>query len=108
MSTFNFKLPDIGEGVVEGEIVTWLIELGDVVSEDQPVVEVMTDKATVTITSPRSGKVVQLGGDEGEVIPVHSTLLKIELAGGAEEASSDDKAKADTEAGGGEGPAATA
>ena len=57
MSQFEFKLPDIGEGVVEGEIVKWLVKPGDVLTEDQPMVEVMTDKATVTIPSPKAGKV---------------------------------------------------
>ena len=56
--TFNFKLPDIGEGVAEGEITRWLVKEGDAVKEDQPMVEVMTDKATVTITSPRAGVVL--------------------------------------------------
>ncbi len=59
MKTFEFKLPDIGEGVTEGEIVKWLVAPGDQVREDQPIVEVMTDKATVTITAPRAGKVLE-------------------------------------------------
>ena len=75
MSTYEFKLPDIGEGVMEGEVVNWLVSPGDSVSEDQPMVEVMTDKATVTITSPKAGKVVKLGGAVGEIIPVHSVLV---------------------------------
>jgi pyruvate dehydrogenase E2 component (dihydrolipoamide acetyltransferase) len=62
MATYEFKLPDIGEGVVEGEIVKWLVKDGDVVAEDQPLVEVMTDKATVTIPSPKKGRVVQTHG----------------------------------------------
>ena len=62
MAQFEFKLPDIGEGVVEGEIVKWLVKAGDEVSEDQPLVEVMTDKATVTIPSPRQGKVLKVVG----------------------------------------------
>ncbi len=82
MSRFEFKLPDIGEGVVEGEIVKWLVGPGDAVAEDQPMVEVMTDKATVTITSPKTGRVVELGGGEGAIIAVHSTLVVLDLANG--------------------------
>ena len=56
---FEFKLPDIGEGLTEGEIVKWLVKEGDVVAEDQPMVEVMTDKATVEITVPRAGTIAR-------------------------------------------------
>src|SRR4051812_22183799 len=85
MAHFEFKLPDIGEGVVEGEIVKWLVKAGDQIVEDQPLVEVMTDKATVTIPSPRRGKVVQTFGKEGDIAKVHGTLvvLEVEGAGGA-------------------------
>ena len=76
---FEFKLPDIGEGVVEGEIVRWLIQEGEQLREDQPMLEVMTDKATVEITSPVSGKVVRKGGEEGAIVEVGSTLLTIAL-----------------------------
>ena len=55
----EFKLPDIGEGLAEGEIVKWLVAVGDTVDEDQPLVEVMTDKATVEIPSPRGGTVAE-------------------------------------------------
>ena len=79
---FEFRLPDIGEGVMEGEIVKWLIAPGDAIAEDQPMVEVMTDKATVTITAPKTGKVLELGGDEGAVIAVHSTLVVLDLPNG--------------------------
>ena len=75
---FEFKLPDIGEGVVEGEIVSWLVKEGDRVGEDQPLVEVMTDKATVEIHSPRAGVITRRLGKEGETIPVGSTLVVIE------------------------------
>ena len=68
MARCEFKLPDIGEGVTEGEIVAWLVKPGDVVKEDQPMVEVMTDKATVTITSPKAGKIVETRGDDGQVV----------------------------------------
>ncbi len=85
MAQFEFKLPDIGEGVVEGEIVKWLVKPGDQIVEDQPLVEVMTDKATVTIPSPRKGKVLQVVGKEGDIAKVHGTLviLEVEGAGGA-------------------------
>ena len=76
---FEFKLPDIGEGVVEGEVVRWLIQEGEQLREDQPMLEVMTDKATVEITSPVSGKVVRKGGEEGDIVEVGSTLLTIAL-----------------------------
>lgn len=59
MARWEFKLPDIGEGITEGEIVTWLVKPGDSVKDDQPMVEVMTDKATVTITAPKAGTVVE-------------------------------------------------
>ncbi len=77
----EFKLPDIGEGVVEGEIVRWLVNEGDEIAEDQPMVEVMTDKATVSLPSPYAGKVVSLMAKEGDVVEVGKTLLIIEVAG---------------------------
>src|SRR5207302_8327556 len=83
MAQFEFKLPDIGEGVVEGEIVKWLVKAGDEIVEDQPLVEVMTDKATVTIPSPRRGKVVRTVGNEGDTAKVHGTLVVLEVAEGA-------------------------
>jgi pyruvate dehydrogenase E2 component (dihydrolipoamide acetyltransferase) len=88
MSKFEFKLPDIGEGVTEGEIVNWLVAVGDGVKEDQDLVEVMTDKATVTIGAPKAGKVAELKGDVGDVIPVGQVLLVLDLAGGGEAAAS--------------------
>ena len=81
MATFEFKLPDIGEGVVEGEIVKWLVKPGDTVGEDQPMVEVMTDKATVTIPSPKAGKVVKTVGKEGDIAKVHEVLVVLETDG---------------------------
>lgn len=85
MAQFEFKLPDIGEGVVEGEIVKWLVKAGDEIVEDQALVEVMTDKATVTIPSPRRGKVIRTVGMEGDVAKVHGTLVVLEIAGGTPE-----------------------
>lgn len=83
MATFEFKLPDIGEGVVEGEIVSWLVKEGDVIAEDAPLVEVMTDKATVTIPSPKAGKVLKTHGNVGDMAKVHAPLVTLELAAGA-------------------------
>jgi pyruvate dehydrogenase E2 component (dihydrolipoamide acetyltransferase) len=80
---FEFKLPDIGEGIVEGELVKWLVGDGDEVAEDQPLAEVMTDKATVTIPSPKRGKVVARNGKEGDIVKVHSTLVVIDVGGEA-------------------------
>ena len=77
MGNFVFKLPDIGEGVVEGEVVQWHVSVGDSVSEDDPIVDVMTDKATVTIPSPKSGVVDSLSGGVGDMIAVGTTLLEI-------------------------------
>lgn len=88
MSKFEFKLPDIGEGVTEGEIVSWLVKEGDVVSEDQEMVEVMTDKATVTIGAPKAGRIAEVKGNVGDVVPVGQVLVVLDLdgAGGAPEA----------------------
>src|SRR4051812_14654798 len=80
MATYDFKLPDIGEGVVEGEIVKWLVKEGELVQEDQPLVEVMTDKATVTIPCPKNGKVLKTHGAEGDIAKVHQPLVTLELA----------------------------
>ncbi len=113
MARWEFKLPDIGEGVTEGEVVSWLVKVGDAVKEDQPMVEVMTDKATVTITSPKSGTVVELFGKVGQVVKVHAPLVAFELSSGGEatrgNGGADSLAAAKTEKPSkGEGPAATA
>ncbi|MFT3708001.1 MAG: dihydrolipoamide acetyltransferase family protein [Archangium sp.] len=81
MALFEFKLPDIGEGVVEGEIVKWLVKAGDSVKEDDGLVELMTDKATVTVPSPRAGKVLKTYGKEGELAKVHHALVDLEVSG---------------------------
>ena len=73
-----FKLPDIGEGVVEGEVVQWHVAAGDTVTEDDPIVDVMTDKATVTIPSPVTGVVTSLSGDVGDMVAVGSTLVEFD------------------------------
>jgi pyruvate dehydrogenase E2 component (dihydrolipoamide acetyltransferase) len=80
---YEFKLPDIGEGVVEGEIVRWLVAEGDQVAMDQPMVEVMTDKATVEIPAPRAGRIVKRMYEEGQICPVGKVLVAIEEAADA-------------------------
>lgn len=82
MSKFEFKLPDIGEGVAEGEIVNWLVNQGDSVSENQEMVEVMTDKATVTIGAPKTGTVAELRAKVGDTVPVGNVLVVLEVGGG--------------------------
>src|SRR5262245_26088605 len=82
----EFKLPDIGEGIAEGEIVKWLVKAGDTVAEHQPVVEVMTDKATVEIPAPQSGRITELRVKEGEVVPVGKVLFVLESGAGAAKA----------------------
>ena len=90
MGNFVFKLPDIGEGVVEGEVVQWHVSIGDLVSEDDPIVDVMTDKATVTIPSPVSGVISSLSGDVGDMIAVGSSLMEIDSEGEGGSPSAED------------------
>ncbi|MEB2312119.1 MAG: dihydrolipoamide acetyltransferase family protein [Sorangiineae bacterium] len=82
MAKFEFKLPDIGEGVTEGEIVAWLVKPGDKVAQDQEMVEVMTDKATVTIGAPRAGIISALGASAGDLVPVGHVLVVFDTEGG--------------------------
>jgi pyruvate dehydrogenase E2 component (dihydrolipoamide acetyltransferase) len=79
----EFKLPDIGEGIAEGEIVKWLVAPGDAVKEHQAVVEVMTDKATVEVPAPAAGRISELRAKEGDVVPVGSVIFVLETAAGA-------------------------
>jgi 2-oxoisovalerate dehydrogenase E2 component (dihydrolipoyl transacylase) len=81
MGQYLFRLPDIGEGVAEAEIVAWHIKPGDHVREDQPLLDVMTDKATVDMTSPVDGTVVALHGEIGGMAPVGSVLVEMDVAG---------------------------
>jgi pyruvate dehydrogenase E2 component (dihydrolipoamide acetyltransferase) len=74
---YEFKLPDLGEGLTEGEVARWLVSVGDEVVEDQPLVEIQTDKTTVEIPSPAAGKVAQILVDEGNVVPVGTVLVVI-------------------------------
>lgn len=78
MTLFEFKLPDLGEGIHEGEIVKWYVQIGDMIKEDDSLVDVETDKAAVTIPSPVSGKVVQLGGKVGDTVIVGEVIAVIE------------------------------
>lgn len=80
---FTFKLPDIGEGVAEAEVVTWFVTEGEKIDSDQPIVELMTDKATVEIPSPRGGVVHRLCYAEGDIIPVGEILIEIDEGGEA-------------------------
>jgi pyruvate dehydrogenase E2 component (dihydrolipoamide acetyltransferase) len=84
MARWEFKLPDIGEGVTEGEIVGWCegIAVGATIKADAPLVDVLTDKATVTITSPRGGLILELGGKVGDIVQVGANLVVLDLADG--------------------------
>jgi len=98
MGTYVFKLPDVGEGTAEAEIVAWHVKVGDVISEDQNLVDVMTDKATVEMTSPVSGKVVALHGEPGEMAPVGAPLVQLEVEGAGNVKGNGASAPAKTEA----------
>ncbi|MFN4040654.1 MAG: 2-oxo acid dehydrogenase subunit E2 [Brevundimonas sp.] len=93
MGRFVFKLPDVGEGTAEAELVGWHVKVGDMVEEDQIVADVMTDKATVEITAPVSGKVTALHGEVGGMLPVRGPLVEFEVEG-AGNASADEPAPA--------------
>ena len=84
-TVFGFKLPDIGEGVAEGELLGWKVAVGDTVAEDQPLLEVMTDKVTVEIPSPKAGVVKALNGEVGQVLAVGSVVVELWLEGAAAE-----------------------
>ena len=81
MGIHIIKMPDIGEGIAEVELVGWHVKVGDTVAEDQPLADVMTDKATVEIPSPVVGKVIALGGDVGQVMAVGGELIRLEVEG---------------------------
>ena len=80
MPIFTFNLPDIGEGIAEAEIVAWHVKVGDRISEDQPLADMMTDKATVEMESPVAGIVTKVAGEAGDVIAIGSMLVEIETA----------------------------
>lgn len=98
MATKDVKLPDIGEGVTEGELVKWLVKPGDAVKADQPVAEVMTDKATVEVPTPVAGTVKELKANEGDVIPIETTILILEAGEGATASKTSEKKEAPKEA----------
>ena len=83
MGDYKFRLPDIGEGIAEAEIVAWHVKVGDRVEEDQQLADMMTDKATVEMESPVAGTVVELAGEVGDEIAIGSVLVVIETEGGA-------------------------
>ena len=83
MGTYQFKLPDIGEGIAEAEIVAWHVKVGDRVEEDQQLADMMTDKATVEMESPVAGTVTKLAGEVGDQIAIGSVLVEIETEGAA-------------------------
>jgi pyruvate dehydrogenase E2 component (dihydrolipoamide acetyltransferase) len=95
----EFKLPDVGEGVAEGEIVSWLVEEGDTVSEDQPVAEVETDKAVVEVPAPVNGTVRKIHWDAGDVVPVGDVIVTFDVEGEAAESEADEAAEAPAEGG---------
>ncbi len=87
MSRFTFKLPDVGEGIAEAEVVAWHAAVGDQVAQDQPLVDVMTDKATVELTSPVTGRLVERNGAEGDLVAVGAALAVLETEAATAEAA---------------------
>ncbi len=81
MARYEFKLPDIGEGIAEAEIVAWHVKVGDRIEEDQQIADMMTDKATVEMESPVAGKVIELAGEVGDQVPIGSVLAVIDTEG---------------------------
>lgn len=81
MSEFTFKLPDLGEGMVEAEIAEWMVKIGDTIQEEDPICAMLTDKAAVELTAPVAGKVIFVAGEEGDMVAVGSALIVFETAG---------------------------
>lgn len=88
MGRVSFKLPDIGEGIAEAEVVAWHVKVGDMVEEDAPIADLMTDKATVEMAAPVSGRVVEIAGEVGDQIAIGSVLAVFETEGETEEPAS--------------------
>lgn len=97
MAKFIFKMPDVGEGVAEAEVVEWHVEVGDRVEEDQHIVDVMTDKATIDIESPVSGVVTTLAGEVGDTVAIGGMLLVIETEGDSGGEATEEEAEAAAE-----------
>jgi len=95
MARFTFRLPDIGEGIAEAEIVAWHVRVGETVSEDQQVADMMTDKATVEMESPVSGTVVELAGEVGEMVAIGSALMVIETEGDVADTRAEEQVEAE-------------
>src|SRR4051794_24262232 len=90
---YEFKLPDLGEGLTEGEIARWLVSEGDEIAEDAPLVEIATDKTTVEIPSPAAGVVSQILVQEGDVVPVGTVIVVIGGDGAAPAAAPQERAQ---------------
>ena len=88
---FDFVLPDLGEGITEGEIRRWVVKEGEVVAEHQTVLEIETDKAIVEVPSPRKGRVLKIRKEEGDTVKVGEALMKIALEGDEAESTAEVK-----------------
>ncbi|MXR51873.1 2-oxo acid dehydrogenase subunit E2 [Halovenus sp. WSH3] len=98
---FEYELPDVGEGVAEGEIVAWHVSVGDHVDEDEVLAEIETDKAVVDLPSPVAGTIQELHAEEGDVVPVRSVVVTIDVDGGTDDAEGTADASGEPEAGSG-------
>lgn len=98
MANVEIRLPELGEGVTEGELVSWLVQVGDKIEVDQPLAEMMTDKATVEVPSSKAGVVKELKVEEGDVVPVEEVLLVIDASGAGAAPAKEEKKEEKTEA----------
>jgi len=85
MTRYVFKMPDLGEGTVEAEIVAWHVKVGDHITEDQVMAEVMTEKAAVEVPAPVTGRVVSITGGPGDMVRVGAELIVFETEGGEDQ-----------------------
>src|SRR4051812_5050564 len=93
MGEHIIKLPDVGEGVAEAELVEWHVKIGDIVREDTVLAAVMTDKATVEIPSPVDGEILWLGAEIGDTVAIGSPIVRLKVAGGGKGAAGPETAK---------------